>query len=179
MIPKTINIDKYSKEYCKNNPELMKQRKFWEAHVYGVLLTLYEEEAQYDEEYVNTYLDLVVQGYKRLYDKLSVESEADIEEVFYENEVESDMWDVAHSLMQQEIPQEEKYNILYNEMEQPYLKILEKAKQEKEKRELFRKNHPFLHFFLCKVSLYILILIAILWIIMTVMIETGRMENPF
>jgi len=136
MIPKSINPEKYAKEYLKDIQDdafLMKKCLINEDVEYILSELDEDDDAFYDENYIREIVDLIVDNIKKLaVNKLQNYDKA--YDVLYE--ISTEYMDIAVSLMSQEISKEEKYDIIYKKFELIYDNYLEKEARKKIEKEL-------------------------------------------
>ena len=90
MIPKSINIEKYAKEYWKNNAYPEGPKLFWESRVEAILYTLTDEEENYDEQYIYNLVNIMISAYQKFVPKVLADNILNMEDLFFEIEGEDE-----------------------------------------------------------------------------------------
>lgn len=177
MIPNNINIEKYAKEYCKNRACPEKEKTFWEEKVEAILYTLANEEENYDEGYVYNIVNIMISAYQKFVPKVLSENIFNMEDLFYEIEVEDEIWNVILETMKQDISEQEKIDKIFSALEKMYNTLVENKQQREYEAEMYRLQHPILTA-VKKMIIPFILLCVILWITMTILVATGKMEIP-
>ena len=178
MIPNSINIKEYIKEYTKdvqNDEFLMNVCKINEDVEY-ILSDLDEDENNaYDEKYINEIVDVILTPLKKLAINKLADNKHCYDILF---EISTEYMEIAKRLMQQEISREEKYKIVYDKMEQICNKEIEEYERLAYEKEMYVLQHPILNI-LQKITIPLILLVVVLWIIMTLLVANGIIELPF
>ena len=178
MIPDTINIEKYIKEYMsdvQNDDFLMNVCKINEDVEY-ILSDLNEDEnIEYDEKYINEIVDVILTPLKKLAKNKLADNEHCYDILFA---ISQEYVENAKRLIQQEISKEEKYKIMYDKMEQICDKEVEEYERMAYEKEMFVLQHPILNI-LQKITIPLILIVVVLWIIMTLLVANGIIELPF
>lgn len=177
MIPKNINIEKFAKEYWKNNVYPEGPNLFWDARIESILYTLADEEENYDEPYIYNIVNIMISAYQKFVPKVLADNILNMENLFYEIEVESEIWDVAFETMKQDIPEQEKIDKIFSSLENTYNEMVENKQKIEYEAEMYRLQHPILTA-VKKMIIPFILLCVVLWITMTILVATGKMEIP-
>ena len=177
MIPKNINIEKFAKEYWKNNSYPAGEKLFWNERVEAILYTLADEEENYDEPYIYNIVNIMISAYQKFVPKVLADNILNMENLFYEIEVESEIWDVAFETMKQDIPEQEKIDKIFSSLENTYNEMVENKQKIEYEAEMYRLQHPILTA-VKKMIIPFILLCVVLWITMTILVATGKMEIP-